>query len=149
MILHLDLDCFFASAHRIGNPHLENIPIAVGGRSNLSIFDKVKQTRELSKIEGAFTSSILSSNGNKSFEEYFVDKNGRVRGIITTSSYEARAFGVKTAMSVAEALRWCPNLTVISPNYPLYHELSHKLKSLLEKEIPAIEQFSIDELPFI
>ena len=145
MILHLDLDCFFAAAHRIENPHLENIPIAVGGRSNLSIFDKAKQTRELSKIEGAFTSSILSTNDNKSFEEYFVDKDGRVRGIITTSSYEARAFGVKTAMSVAEALKWCPNLTVIPPNYPLYHELSHKLKLLLEKEMPAIEQFSIDE----
>jgi len=145
MILHLDLDCFFAAVHRINNPHLENIPIAVGGRSNLSIFDKAKQTRELSKIEGAFTSSILSSNGNKSFEEYFIDKNGKVRGIITTASYEARAFGVKTAMSVAEALRWCPNLTVIPPNYSLYHELSHKLKLLLEKELPAVEQFSIDE----
>jgi len=145
MILHMDLDCFFAAAHRINNPHLENIPIAVGGRSNLSIFDKAKHTRELSKIEGAFTSSILSTNDDKSFEEYFVDKDGRVRGIITTSSYEARAFGVKTAMSVAEALRWCPNLTVIPPNYPLYHELSHKLKLLLEKEIPTIEQFSIDE----
>ena len=145
MILHLDLDCFFAAAHRIGNPQLENIPIAVGGRSNLSIFDKEKQTRELSKIEGAFTSSILSCNDNKSFEEYFVDKDGRIRGIITTSSYEARAFGVKTAMSVAEAIRWCPNLTVIPPNYPLYHELSHKLKELLEKEIAEVEQFSIDE----
>ena len=145
MILHLDLDCFFAAAHRINNPQLENIPIAVGGRSNLNIFDKDTQKRELSKIEGAFTSSILSSNDDKSFEEYFVDPNGKVRGIITTSSYEARAFGVKTAMSVAEALRWCPNLTVLPPNYPLYHELSHKLKLLLEKEIPTIEQFSIDE----
>jgi len=56
-----------------------------------------------------------------------------------------RAFGVKTAMSVDEALRWCPSLTVLPPNYPLYHELSHKLKLLLEKEIPTIEQFSIDE----
>ncbi len=145
MILHLDLDCFFAAAHRINNPQLNNIPIAVGGRSNLSIFDTKKQKRELSKIEGAFTSSILSSNGDKSFEEYFVDPDGRVRGIITTSSYEARAFGVKTAMPVAEALRWCPNLTVLPPNYPLYHELSHKLKKLLEKQIPSIEQFSIDE----
>ncbi len=105
MILHLDLDCFFAAAHRIGNPQLENIPIAVGGRSNLSIFDKEKQTRELSKIEGAFTSSILSCNDNKSFEEYFVDKDGRVRGIVTTSSYEARAFGVKTAMSVNRGVK--------------------------------------------
>ncbi|MEA1954122.1 MAG: DNA polymerase IV [Campylobacterota bacterium] len=145
MILHLDLDCFFAAAHRIDNPHLHNIPIAVGGRSNLSIFDRKKETRHLSTIEGAFTSSILSSNGNKSFKEYFVDPDGRVRGIITTSSYEARAFGVKTAMPVAEALRWCPNLTVLPPNYPLYHELSHKLKLLLEKAIPSIEQFSIDE----
>jgi len=145
MILHLDLDCFFAAAHRINNKQLDNIPIAVGGRSNLSIFDTKKQTRELSKIEGAFTSSILSSNNDKSFKEYFVDPDGRVRGIITTSSYEARAFGVKTAMSVAEALRWCPSLTVLPPNYPLYHELSHKLKLLLEKQIPTIEQFSIDE----
>ncbi|MEA2017559.1 MAG: DNA polymerase IV [Campylobacterota bacterium] len=145
MILHLDLDCFFAAAHRINNPQLDDIPIAVGGRSNLSIFDTKKQTRELSKIEGAFTSSILSSNDDKSFEEYFVDPDGRVRGIITTSSYEAREFGVKTAMPVAVALRWCPNLTVLPPNYPLYHELSHKLKLLLEKMIPSIEQFSIDE----
>jgi DNA polymerase-4 len=145
MILHLDLDCFFAAAHRINNPSLENIPIAVGSRSNLSIFDKNTQKRELSKIQGAFTSSLLSVNSNKSFEEYFVDNNGKVRGIITTSSYEAREFGVKTAMSVSEALRWCPNLTVISPNYPLYHNLSHRLKILLKDNIPTIEQFSIDE----
>ncbi|MBT4571802.1 MAG: DNA polymerase IV [Campylobacteraceae bacterium] len=145
MILHLDLDCFFAAAHRINNPALENIPIAVGGRSNLNIFDTKKQTRELSKIEGAFTSSILSSNDNVSFKDYFVDPDGRVRGIITTSSYEARAFGVKTAMPVAQALRWCPKLHVIPPNYPLYHQLSHQLRLLLEKHIPTIEQFSIDE----
>ena len=148
MILHLDLDCFFAAAHRINNPSLENIPIAVGGRSNLSIFDKTAQKRSLSKIDGAFTSSILSDN-SKSFEEYFIDidENGnkKIRGIITTASYEARAYGVKTAMSVSEALKWCPSLKVLPPKYPLYHELSHKLKLLLEKEIPSIEQFSIDE----
>jgi len=146
MIIHLDLDCFFAAAHRINNPQLNNIPIAVGGRSNLSIFDRTTQTRELSKIDGAFTSSILSvSDNSKSFEEYFLDANKKVRGILTTSSYEARAYGVKTAMSVSEALRLCPNLMVLPPNYPLYHELSHKLKLLLQKEIPTIEQFSIDE----
>ncbi len=145
MKLHIDIDCFFASAHRIDNPSLHGIPIAVGGRSNINIFDRKNQTRNISKIEGAFTSSILTSNDEKSFGDYFCDKDGRVRGIITTSSYEARAFGVKTAMSVAEALRWCPHLKVIPPNYPLYHDLSHKLKNILLKEIPSIEQFSIDE----
>ena len=146
MILHLDLDCFFAAAHRINNPQLDNIPIAVGGRSNLSIFDRDTQKRELSKIDGAFTSSILSvSDNTKSFKEYFQDEDGKIRGIITTSSYEARAFGVKTAMSVAEALRYCPHLIVLPPNYSLYHKLSYELKLLLEKEIPTIEQFSVDE----
>ena len=156
MKLHIDIDCFFVSAHRINNPHFNNIPLAVGGRSNLSIFDTKKEVRELSCVDGAFTSSILSSNGNKTFEEYFVDKKyvdtntnkvtyNKIRGIITTSSYEARAYGVKTAMSVAEALRYCPTLTVLPPNYPLYHKLSSDLKNLLQKHIPSIEQFSIDE----
>lgn len=145
MMLHMDLDCFFAAAHRIDTPQLHDIPIAVGGRSNLSIFERKKERRYLSAIDGAFTSSILSSNSGKSFEEYFVDPDGRVRGIITTASYEARAYGVKTAMSVAEALRHCPHLKVLPPNYPLYHELSYQLRKLLEREIPSVEQFSIDE----
>ena len=145
MILHLDLDCFFASAERINNKKLLNIPIAVGGRSNLNIFDNKKQNRVMSNIKGAFTSSILSSNENKNFDEYFRDDTGKIRGIVTTSSYEARAYGVKTAMSVSEAIRLCPSLTVIAPNYPLYHELSHKLRVLLEKELPSVEQYSIDE----
>ena len=69
MIIHLDLDCFFAAAHRIDNPQLNDIPIAVGSRSNLSIFDRTTQKREFSKIDGAFTSSIISVNDNsKSFE---------------------------------------------------------------------------------
>jgi len=148
MILHLDLDCFFAAAHRIDNPSLEDIPIAVGGRSNLNIFDPKKQMKTYSNVNGAFASSLISIDNIKE-EEYFKDKNGIARGIITTSSYEARALGVKTAMSVSEALRICPNLTMIKPNYPLYHELSLQLKILLEREIPSIEQFSIDELPFI
>ena len=145
MFIHLDLDCFFVSAHRSIDKSLHDIPAAVGGRSNLNIFDREKAVRHISKSSGAFVSSILSSNDDKSSKEYFVDDNGKIRGIITTSSYEARAHGVKTAMSVNEALSLCPSLKMIPPNYPLYHELSHKLAQLLEDKIPSIEQFSIDE----
>ena len=145
MILHLDLDCFFAAAHRINNIQLHNIPIAVGSKSDIAIFDNKKTTRHLSQIEGAFTSSLVSSNNDKTFEEYFLDKDKNIKGIITTSSYEARNFGVKTAMSVSQALQLCPTMVVIPPDYPLYHQLSNDLKKLLEKEIPVIEQFSIDE----
>ncbi|RXJ91851.1 DNA polymerase IV [Arcobacter sp. CECT 8983] len=145
MFLHLDLDCFFVSAHRTVDKSLENIPAAVGGRSNLNIFSSQKELRKISENGGAFVSTILTNEGEKSFKEYFVDENGRIRGIITTASYEARSFGVKTAMSVNEALKLCPKLKMLPPNYPLYHELSKKLSDLLKKEIPLVEQFSIDE----
>ncbi len=145
MFIHLDLDCFFVSAHRTIDDSLLHIPVAVGGRSNLNIFSTKKEIRKISSNDGAFVSSILTNEGQKTFKEYFVDENGKIRGIITTSSYEARAYGVKTAMSVNEALKLCPHLKMLSPNYPLYHDLSKKLKELLIKEIPLVEQFSIDE----
>lgn len=144
MILHLDLDCFFVSAHRTIDTTLIGIPVAVGGRSNLNIFDRKKAQRFISANSGAFVSSIISNNEEED-EEYFKDEQGRIRGIITTSSYEARAHGVKTAMSVNEALQYCPHLKMIKPHYPLYHELSHKLAKLLTNRMPYVEQFSIDE----
>ncbi len=149
MILHLDLDCFFASAHRIGNPKLHNIPVAVGGRSNLKIFDKKQVGIKLfNRNSGAFVNPVFYNENIGDFKSFFVDKidgKEKVRGIITTSSYEARAYGVKTAMSVSEALGLCPHLIVIPPQYILYHDLSHRLHQFLKKEIPEIEQFSIDE----
>jgi DNA polymerase-4 len=145
MFLHLDLDCFFVSAHRTLDDSLFHIPVAVGGRSNLNIFSSKKEVRKISSNSGAFVSTILTNEGMKSFKDYFVDENGKIRGIVTTSSYEARAYGVKTAMSVNEALKLCPHLKMLAPNYPLYHDLSNKLKELLIKEIPLVEQFSIDE----
>ncbi|MFV7790101.1 DNA polymerase Y family protein [Aliarcobacter lanthieri] len=145
MFIHLDLDCFFVSAHRTLDKKLLNIPVAVGGRSNTDIFSSKKTIRTISVNRAAFSSKILSSNEEVDSKDYFIDENGRIRGIITTCSYEARKFGVKTAMSVNEALRLCPNLKMIQPNYSLYDELSQKLKDILEDEIPLVEQFSIDE----
>ena len=145
MFLHLDLDCFFVSAHRTLDDSLLDIPVAVGGRSNVNIFSSKKEVREISTASGAFVSTILTNEGKKTFKEYFVDENGKIRGIITTSSYEARKYGVKTAMSVNEALVLCPHLKMLPLNYPLYHELSIKLRDLLAKEVPLLEQFSIDE----
>jgi DNA polymerase-4 len=69
MKIHIDIDCFFVSAHRSIDETLNNIPLAVGGRSNLSIFEETTQIRHISRVRGAFTSSILSSNGDKTFQE--------------------------------------------------------------------------------
>ena len=145
MFIHIDLDCYFVSAQRTLDKNLHNIPVAVGGKSNVDIFSKTIVKRTMATNRASFSSKILDSEDEKSSNDYFVDENNKIRGIITSASYEARAFGVKTAMSVNEALKLCPNLKMIPPNYNLYDELSSKLKELLELEIPLIEQFSIDE----
>ena len=145
MFIHIDLDCYFVSAHRTLDKSLHNIPVAVGGKSNVDIFSKTIVKRTMATNRASFSSKILDSEDENSSNDYFVDENNKIRGIITSASYEARAFGVKTAMSVNEALKLCPNLKMIPPNYNLYDDLSSKLKELLELEIPLIEQFSIDE----
>ena len=149
MYLHIDIDSFFASAERSINPTLNDIPIAVGARSNLEIFNKKRTNIKLmNDNSGAFVTPIFYSEKEKTFESVFVDNiNGqrKIRGIITTASYEARAFGVKTAMPIAQALQLCPQMIVLPSNYPFYHQMSKAITSFMKKRIPKIEQFSIDE----
>ena len=135
----------FPSHDRALDKSLHNIPVAVGGKSNVDIFSHTREKRTMATNRASFSSKILDSEDENSSNDYFVDENNKIRGIITSASYEARAFGVKTAMSVNEALKLCPNLKMIPPKYNLYDELSSKLKELVELEIPLIEQFSIDE----
>ena len=149
MFLHIDIDSFFASAERSLDPSLKGIPMAVGSRSNLEIFNKKRTNiRLMNDNSGAFVTPVFYSDKKKTFENHFIDKiDGRdkIRGIITTSSYEARAFGVKTGMPIAQALQLCPQMVVVPSNYPLYHKLSHKIHAFMTKHIPKVEQFSIDE----
>ncbi len=160
MFLHVDIDSFFASAERSVNASLKHIPICVGSRSNLEIFNKKRTYIKLmNDNSGTFVTPVFYSDkhpkgissqaqGKKTFESYFVDEiEGRkkIRGIVTTASYEARAFGVKTAMPIAQALQLCPSMTVVPSNYPLYHKLSHKIHAFMLAHIPKVEQYSIDE----
>ncbi len=149
MFLHIDIDCFFISAERSINPKLLNRPAAVGSRSNLEIFSKERRNIKLIDINsGAFVTPVFHSDFNRTFQNYFVDKidnRDKIRGIITTSSYEARAYGVKTGMPIAQALQLCPNMVVVPSNYPLYHKLSKSIYIFLKRKIPQLEQYSIDE----
>jgi DNA polymerase-4 len=149
MYIHIDIDSFFASAERSVDPALRGVPMAVGSRSNLEIFARERlDTRLMNDNSGAFVAPVFYTERQKSFEEYFVDTlNGerRVRGIITSASYEARACGVKTAMPVLQALHLCPEMIVIPSHYLLYHRLSQRLFHFMVHKIPKVEQYSIDE----
>lgn len=66
-------------------------------------------------------------------------------GIILTASYEARRFGVKTAMSVWQARKLCPQATFIRPDHTLYRAYSEKILAIMKSYTPLVEPFSIDE----
>jgi len=70
---------------------------------------------------------------------------GGPRGVVLASTYEARAFGVHSAMPMATAIRACPQAVVIPPTHGIYHEVSRGVMDLLGSVTALVEQVSIDE----
>lgn len=101
LILHIDMNAFFASVEQAANPELLGKPIAVTG--------------------------------------------GGQRTVITTSSYEARAFGVKTGMAIWEAKRCCPELIIVVGDNRKYTHTSGEIMKMMLDYTPEVEVFSIDE----
>ncbi len=147
MKIHIDIDCFFVSAVRTIEPELEGKPVAIGGRSDTKIFDEEAKEQIVNfKNSGNFVPTFYKAYEVRDNDiADFTDDNGRIRGILTTASYEARACGITTAMTIREALALCPELIVKAPNMSLYQELSHRLHEYLMHNIPEVEQASIDE----
>ena len=102
VILHLDMDAFYASVEILDNPTLRGKPVIVGGTP-----------------EG--------------------------HGVVSTASYEARRFGIHSAMPASRAIRLCPDGIFLPPRPQRYAELSRKVMSVLEEYTPLVERISIDE----
>jgi len=68
------------------------------------------------------------------------------RTIITTSSYEARAYGVKTGMTVYEAKRLCPQIIFVTGNNKKYAQICERLSEICLRFTPDTEIYSIDEV---
>ncbi|MSO96141.1 MAG: DNA polymerase IV [Thermoleophilia bacterium] len=67
------------------------------------------------------------------------------RGVVATANYVARAFGIRSAMSSAEALRRCPDVVFVRPRHALYKQYSHAVWSAIREVVPRVEQVGIDE----
>lgn len=101
IIMHIDMNAFFASVEQQNNPELRGKPIAVIGSAK--------------------------------------------RTVITTSSYEARAFGVKTGMNTWQAKQKCPDIIFVVGDNRKYTHTSAEIVKMMLQFTPLVEVFSIDE----
>lgn len=67
------------------------------------------------------------------------------RSVLCTANYEARKFGIHSAMPSSQAVRLCPHLIIIPPDFLSYEQESKKVRSILERFTPLIEPLSLDE----
>lgn len=105
VIIHIDMDAFFAAVEQRDHPALLGKPVIVGADP----------------------------------------KGGKGRGVVATCSYEARKFGVHSAMPITKAWRLCPQGVFVRPDFRKYKQASQQVFKILERYTPDIEPVSIDE----
>ncbi|MBB3020858.1 DNA polymerase-4 [Microvirga lupini] len=67
------------------------------------------------------------------------------RGVVAAASYEAREFGVRSAMASTTARRQCPDLIFVPPRFEVYREISQQIRTIFAEYTPLIEPLSLDE----
>ncbi|MEO0580896.1 MAG: DNA polymerase IV [Bacteroidota bacterium] len=69
----------------------------------------------------------------------------RERGVVAAASYEARRYGVRSAMPSAQAYRLCPHITFVKPRFDRYKEVSHQIRTIFFEYTDLVEPLSLDE----
>src|SRR5512144_2256746 len=67
------------------------------------------------------------------------------RGVVAAASYEARRYGVRSALPMSQAIRLCPDLAIVSPDFTKYRSVSGQVLSILRDVTPLVEPLSLDE----
>src|ERR1700693_5832091 len=67
------------------------------------------------------------------------------RGVVAAASYEARTFGVRSAIPMARAVRLCPELVIVRPDFEKYARVSRQVFGIFREVTPLVEPLSLDE----
>ena len=122
-IAHLDMDMFFAGVELLRYPELRGVPMVVGGRS-------------------AHAPQLLPDGSRR----YHKLRDYVGRGVVTTSTYEARALGVFSAMGMMKAAKLAPNAVLLPADFDAYRYYSRLFKQAVAAVAPRIEDRGIDEI---
>ncbi len=105
IVLHLDMDAFYAAVEQLDHPEYRGKPVVVGADP----------------------------------------KAGRGRGVVSTASYEARKYGIHSALPISQAYRRCPQAIFVFPRFERYTAISRQVMNILRDFSPQLAQISIDE----
>src|SRR5262245_54200704 len=105
VVLHVDMDAFYASIEQLDDPELRGRPVIVGADP----------------------------------------KQGHGRGVVAACSYEARKFGVRSALPIGRAWKLCPKGAFVRPRMQRYAEVSRVVMEILRRFTNLVEPLSIDE----
>lgn len=122
-IAHLDMDAFYASVELLRYPELRGQPVVIGGGS-------AHQPRVL-------------DDGSRQFSRL---RDYAGRGVVTTSTYEARALGVFSAMGMMKAAALAPDAVLLPTDFDSYRRYSRLFKAAVAEIAPHIEDRGIDEI---
>lgn len=120
-IAHLDMDAFYASVELLRYPQLKGRPVVVGGRRRAAQDDVA--TGDFASLRG-YTG----------------------RGVVTTSTYEARALGVFSAMGLMKAAKLAPDAILLPADFDAYRRYSRMFKDAVRAITPQVEDRGIDEI---
>lgn len=96
-------------------------------------------------MDAFFASVEIAGNPSLKGKPVIIGGQPNQRGVVSTCSYEARTFGVRSAMSLTEAYKRCPHGIFLDGNYGLYKEYSSKIFDIFYSFTPFVEVVSIDE----
>ncbi|RZN34947.1 MAG: DNA polymerase IV [Methanophagales archaeon ANME-1-THS] len=130
VILHVDMDSFFSAIEARENPELKGLPVIVGGR--------IPPNKPLQGFRGQRGEAPLA-------ETTTGESNRKIRGVVSTCSYEARAYGIHSAMPLARAYELCPDAKFLPVNMAVYKTVSASIMRILRRYADRFEQMGIDE----
>lgn len=108
--------------------------------------DEARPTRKIVHIDmDAFYASVEQRDNVLLRGKPVAVGHGRARGVVAAASYEARVFGVHSAMPSVTALRKCPELIFTPPRFDVYRAVSLQVREIFARHTPVIEPLSLDE----
>ena len=132
-IAHLDMDAFYASVELLRYPQLQGLPVVIGGgrRACDSVLTTEGSGLPLHEIPLSAFPLLQGYTG---------------RGVITTATYAARAFGVGSAMGLMKAARLCPQAILLPVDFDEYRRYSRRFKDIITDIAPVMEDRGVDEV---